>query len=58
MAEMRAFNLTAADGFLKELAQRQPGDEEVGRILEFVESYKTRPVDMQLEIFVGSIALR
>ncbi len=58
MAEMRAFNLAAADGYLTELALRQPDDEEVGRVLEFVESYKSRPVDMQLEIFVGSIALR
>ena len=58
MAEMRAFNLAAADGYLTELALRQPGDEEVGRVLEFVKSYKSRPVDMQLEIFVGSIALR
>ncbi len=58
MAEMRAFNLPAADGYLTELAKLQPEDEEVGRILEFVKSYKSRPVDMQLEIFVGSIALR
>jgi len=58
MAELRAFNLPQAEGYLAELAQRQPEDEEVQRVLEFVETYKSRPVDMQLEIFVGSIASR
>ena len=58
MAELRAFNLPQAEGYLAELAQRQPDDDEVQRMLEFVETYKSRPVDMQLEIFVGSIASR
>lgn len=58
MAELRAFNLPQSESYLAELAERQPNDEEVQRVLEFVETYKSRPVDMQLEIFVGSIASR
>ena len=58
MAELRAFNLQAAESFLKELSAIQPDDEEVLRILEFIDTYKSRPVDMQLEIFIGSIAER
>jgi hypothetical protein len=30
----------------------------VQRILEFINTYKTRPVDMQLKIFVGSLSER
>ncbi len=58
MAELRAFNLPQSESYLVELAGRQPDDLEVKRVLEFVESYKSRPVDMQLEIFVGSIPSR
>lgn len=58
MAELRAFNLPESESFLSELAGRQPEDEEVRRVLEFVNTYKSRPVDMQLEIFVGSIPFR
>ncbi len=58
MAELRAFNLPQSEGYLAELAQMQPDDVEVQRVLEFVETYKSRPIDMQLEIFVGSIASR
>jgi tetratricopeptide (TPR) repeat protein len=58
MAELRAFNLPQSESYLKELSERQPDDEEVVRVLEFVETYKSRPVDMQLEIFVGSIPAR
>ena len=58
MAELRAFNLPQSEGYLAELAQMQPDDVEVQRVLEFVETYKSRPVDMQLEIFVGSMASR
>ncbi len=58
LAEMRAFNLPAAEAHLQVLLERHPGDEEVTRMLEFIELYKSRPVDMQLEIFVGSIDLR
>jgi hypothetical protein len=58
LAELRAFNLVNAETHLTELEQRTPEDEEVGRILAFVNTYKTRPVDMQLEIFVGSLAER
>jgi len=58
LAELRAFNLPNAETYLKELQQRQPEDSEIPRILEFVDTYKTRPVDMQLEIFVGSLSER
>ena len=58
LAELRAFNLSGAETYLAELQKRQPEDEEIPRILDFVETYKTRPVDMQLEIFVGSLSER
>jgi tetratricopeptide (TPR) repeat protein len=58
LAELRAFNLVNSETHLKELQQRNPEDEEVKRILAFVDTYKTRPVDMQLEIFVGSLSER
>jgi tetratricopeptide (TPR) repeat protein len=58
IAELRAFNLSNAEFYLKELQQRQPEDSEIPRILEFVDTYKTRPIDMQLEIFVGSLSER
>ena len=58
LAELRAFNLVNSETHLKELQQRKPEDDEVERILAFVDTYKTRPVDMQLEIFVGSLSER
>jgi tetratricopeptide (TPR) repeat protein len=58
LVELRAFNLSNADAHLEELQQRQPEDEEIERIRVFVETYKTRPADMQLEIFVGSLSER
>jgi tetratricopeptide (TPR) repeat protein len=58
LAELRAFKLSEAETYLVELKGRQPEDEEIGRILDFIETYKTRPVDMQLEIFVGSLSER
>ena len=58
LAELRAFNLSNAESYLTELQQRQPEDGEIPRILEFVETYKTRPIDMQLEIFIGSLSDR
>jgi len=58
LAELRAFSLSSAESYLIELQQRQPEDGEIPRILEFVETYKTRPIDMQLEIFIGSLSER
>jgi tetratricopeptide (TPR) repeat protein len=58
LAELRAFNLPSAESYLTELNQRQPEDAEVLRILEFIETYKIRPIDMQLEIFIGSLSER
>ena len=56
--ELRAINLSAAETYLKEYDTLKPDDAEVRRILVFIETYKGRPVDMQLEIFVGSIVER
>jgi tetratricopeptide (TPR) repeat protein len=58
LAELRAHNIPAAESYLTELAGRQPDDEEVQRILALAGTYKTKPVDMQLEVFVGSLAER
>jgi hypothetical protein len=59
LAELRAFNLSNAESYLVELQKRHPEeDPEIQRILEFVATYKTRPADMQLEIFVGSLSER
>jgi tetratricopeptide (TPR) repeat protein len=58
LEELRAFNLPAAENYLTKLQQRLPEDSEIPRILEFVSTYKTRPVDMQLKIFVGNLVER
>ncbi len=58
MSELKAFNLTEADGFIAELIRRRPEDEEAQRVRQFITIYKSRPIDMQLEIFVGSIPPR
>ena len=58
LAELRAFNLTGAEAYLTELTARQGDDEEARRILQFATTYKGRPVDIQLKIFVGSLADR
>jgi tetratricopeptide (TPR) repeat protein len=58
LAELRAHNIPSAEKYLTELAGRQPEDEEVQRILALASTYKTKPVDMQLEVFVGSLAER
>jgi tetratricopeptide (TPR) repeat protein len=55
LAELRAYNLTGAEAYLRELEERRPSDEVVDRILEFIGKYKARPVDMQLKVFIGSI---
>ncbi len=58
LAELRAFNLTGAEAYLTELTARQGDDKEARRILQFATTYKGRPVDIQLKIFVGSLADR
>jgi tetratricopeptide (TPR) repeat protein len=55
LAELRVYNLTGATGYLRELDELAPNDDVVLRMLEFVEKYKARPVDMQLQVFIGSI---
>ncbi len=58
LSNLRSYNLTGARGHLKRLQKRHPDDSDVARILEFISSYANRPVDMQLEIFVGSLGFR
>jgi len=58
LAELRAINLATAETYLMEFDAVKPGDAEVRRILAFIDTYKERPVDMQLEIFVGSLVER
>lgn len=58
LSSLRSYNLTGARGYLTRLQIRQPDDGDVIRILDFISSYSNRPVDMQLEIFVGSLGFR
>lgn len=58
LAELRVYNLTGAAGYLRELEDFAPNDEVVARMLEFIDKYKARPVDMQLEVFISSIEPR
>lgn len=58
LAELRTYNLTGARSHLDELVRVEPNDEEVNRVLEFIDSYKARPVDMQLKVFIQSLAER
>lgn len=55
LKELRSYNLAGARAMLVQLHERRPDDAEVARILKFSEKYIKKPVDMQLEIFVGSI---
>ncbi len=58
LGHLRTYNLTSARGYLRRLQVRHPDDNDVSRILDFISSYTNRPVDMQLEIFVGSLGFR
>lgn len=58
LQQLRSYNLTGARAMLVQLHSRRPDDAEVARILKFSEKYIKKPVDMQLEIFVGSIRPR
>ena len=58
LAELRTYNLTGARSYLDELKSVAPNDEEVNRVLQFIESYKARPVDMQLKVFIQSLGER
>jgi len=58
LAELRTYNLTGASTYLNELQSLDPSDEEVARVLEFVQKYKARPVDMQLRVFIQSLGER
>jgi tetratricopeptide (TPR) repeat protein len=55
LAELRAYNLTGAEGYLRELADLRPDDDEVIRVLDFINNYKARPVDLQLKMFIRSL---
>ena len=56
--DLRGYNLTAAESYLIRLAQLEPSDQEVLRVLRFVQKYKTRPVDPRLRIFIQSLQPR
>lgn len=56
--ELRDYNLTVAETHLQRLTDLGSDDDEVTRIMTFIEMYKTRPVDVQLRVFIGSLALR
>lgn len=58
LAELRVYNLTGAEGMLRRLDSHDPDDHEVDRILEFIDEYKTRPVDMRLQIFIRNLEPR
>jgi tetratricopeptide (TPR) repeat protein len=58
VVELRAYNLTQAEAHLGALIELGGRDDEVDRILEFIDRYKTNPVDMRLKVFIGSLALR
>jgi tetratricopeptide (TPR) repeat protein len=58
LGELRAYNLTGAEAYLSEYDERRPDDEVVERILEFIGKYKARPVDMTLQVFIGSLEER
>lgn len=58
LSNLRSYNLTSARGYLTRLQTRHPEDSDVTRIIDFISSYSNRPVDMQLEIFVGSLGFR
>jgi hypothetical protein len=58
LAELRTYNLTGARSLLGELNALGAADDEVNRVLEFIDSYKARPVDMQLKVFIQSLPER
>ena len=55
LAELRTYNLTGAKTYLDQFVELEPGDEEVDRVLEFINTYKARPADMQLKVFIQSL---
>ena len=58
LAELRTYNLTGASTHLNEFDALHPNDDEVERVLEFINRYKARPVDMQLKVFIQSLSER
>jgi tetratricopeptide (TPR) repeat protein len=58
LEELKSYNLTGAEVHLVNLANRHPDDTEVQRILEFIATYKARPVDMRLKVFIGNLSPR
>jgi cytochrome c-type biogenesis protein CcmH/NrfG len=58
LVELRSYNLTGAEVHLVTLTRRRPDDEEARRILSFVNTYKARPVDMRLKVFIGNLSPR
>jgi tetratricopeptide (TPR) repeat protein len=58
LAELRSYNLTGESTYLNELNALDSDDPEVSRVLDFIANYKTRPVDMQLKVFIQSLKER
>jgi hypothetical protein len=58
LQDLRGYNLTSAESYLMGLAQLEPADQEVLRVLRFIQKYKTRPVDPRLRIFIQSLQPR
>jgi hypothetical protein len=55
---LRAAQVGDAREHLESLAELEPGDAEVGRLLEFAGGYANREPDARLEIFANSLKLR
>ncbi len=55
---LQAFDLGGAETLLNELVALRPDDQEVGRILTFIEKYKNLPDDPQLKIYIRSLEYR
>ena len=56
--EIKSHNLAGGTALLEELMQRRPDDDEARQVLDFVETYKRRPSDMQLKVFTSSLSKR
>ncbi len=55
LTKLRTYNLNGAHADLTRLLQEVPDDDEAKRVAEFVGRYRSRPVDMQLEIYIASL---
>jgi tetratricopeptide (TPR) repeat protein len=56
--QIKSHNLAGGTELLSELLEREPSDDEARQVLEFIETYKRRPSDMQLKVFIKSLSKR